>query len=303
MKARIPTAWLLSALGAIALLLPARGAEAQGASVEVEAEAEAEASFEASASFGASVRLAHGPPHHHRRHGHGRVYVNPAPPPPPSPTVVVVEEEQPPPPPQVTVHETRTVHRTHAEAHTPPPPQREPRHQDPKLGFHLELGGVAAKNVQMGGAGAAFRLRPSGYFGVDFGVGAYAGTDYNGLDRTEVPLTIGMLFFANPGSPLQLYFTLGPGLAFAHAEGTNEHTGLFESRDFSYIGGQAGIGLEWRIGRHFALNISGKGFIRQRVDDNDDDPEFVEFEDGVPTGNTSDTSAGGVANLGMTFYF
>lgn len=220
----------------------------------------------------------------------------PPPPPPPPPRVVVVETEpqyeepqyeEPPPPP--------------APAPEPPPPPQ-PR-REPRFGVHGHVGGIGARNVQMGGVGAAFRFRPTGHLALDLGVGVYAGTDYNGLDRAEVPLTADLLLYVNPENALQVYFVGGLGLAAAHAEGTNVHTGRFESRDFGYVGAQVGAGLEWRLGRHFALNADLRGFVRQRVDDNDDRPEFVEYEAGRPTGRTTDTSAGVLGTLGGTVYF
>lgn len=231
-------------------------------------------------------------------------------PPRPSRVVVVEQPAPPPPPPRVIVVETEVE-----QAPPPPPPPPEPEpvveedgywdappRQPPRFGVHGYVAGVVGRDLHMGGTTGAFRFRPVPHLAVDLGLGLYGGTDYNGLDRVEVPLTADMLLFVNPENALQLYFLGGLGLSFAHAEGHNRHTGRLESRDYGYVGGQAGIGLEWRIGRHFALNGDVRAFLRQRVDD-DDQPEFIEYEAGRPTGRTTDTSAGGLATIGATFYF
>ncbi|MBZ0115370.1 MAG: porin family protein, partial [Sandaracinaceae bacterium] len=162
-------------------------------------------------------------------------------------------------------------------------------------GIHMNVDGMFTDRVAMGGAGGAFRIRPSPYVAVDIGAGFYGGVDYNGLDRVEVPIRGDVLFFFNPYNRIQFYALLGIGGSFAHAEGFSF------SRDYAYIGGELGLGLEWRLSRVFALNFDVRGFIRQRVDDNAA-PEFSErFADG--TVHSTDTSGGMVGQLGMTFYF
>ncbi|MFW6051498.1 MAG: outer membrane beta-barrel protein [Myxococcota bacterium] len=228
----------------------------------------------------------------------------PPPPPPAPPRVIVVEAEtQQAPPPEPPPPPAPPPPAEPDPAHVPemPPPEELP---DPKLGVHVHVGGVGARNVQMGGVTAGFRFRPWSHLAIDLGMGGYGGTDYNGLDRAEIPVTMDLLFYVNPQHRLQLYFLAGGGLSVAHAEGFNVHTGDFQSRDFAYVGGEAGVGLEWRIARRFALNADIRAFLRQRVDENDAQPEFVEYDDaGRPTGRTTDTSAGAIGTLGATFYF
>jgi hypothetical protein len=154
----------------------------------------------------------------------------------------------------------------------------------------------------MGGFTGGLRLRPTPHLGLDLGIGAYGGTDYNGLDRLEIPLTADLLMYVNPQHRVQFYFVAGAGVSFAHAEGINQHTGRYMELEASYLGGQAGAGIEWRINRHFGLNFDVRGFLRKRVDS--DQPEFVEYDDGgLPTGRTTNTSAGGTANIGASVYF
>lgn len=216
------------------------------------------------------------------------------PPPPPQPPVVVVQPQQPPPP--VTQYVVQ-----------PPPQQRvivqRPRNQFPysTTGLHLHLDGIFGDTLQMGGGGAAFRIRPNPWFALDIGSGLYGGQDYNGLDRYEVPVTVDAMVFFNPQHRFQVYALVGVGTSFGHAEGFNIRTLQGDSRDYVHLGGEVGLGLEWRIGRHFALNLDVRGFLRGRVDDNPE-PEFTELND---AGNwvSTDLSGGVVARGGMTFYF
>jgi hypothetical protein len=232
----------------------------------------------------------------------------PLPPVPQPPRVIIIEGEstpppapEPPPPPPA------------AELPPPPPPPPEPYPQSewdgspapeppqPRLGIHGYVAGVGGRHVSMGGLGGALRLRPSPYFGIDLGIGFFAGQDYNGMDRFEVPFTADLLVFVNPRSRLQLYFLGGLGVSFAMVEGYNVHLGTYDQREFRHVGAQTGIGLEWRITRRFALNADLRVFIRQRVDNNDPWPEFAEPHAGGT--RTTDTSAGTVGRLGATIYF
>lgn len=228
----------------------------------------------------------------------------PAPPPPPvQPPVVIVQPVQPvqPPPQQATVVVT---------TETMPPPQQvvvtttQRQVRPTNVGIHGQISGIFGSDLQMVGGELAFRLRPhNGVFALDIGGGSYWGTDYNGLDRNEWVGTVDGLFFFNPQNRLQLYGVLGVGASYAQADGVNRFTGDFTSRDYSYLGGQAGIGLEFRFGRRFAMNVDVRGFVRTRVDGNPQ-PEFEEFNDlGLRTGRTTNTSGGVTANLGATFYF
>lgn len=215
------------------------------------------------------------------------------PPPPPQPPVVIVQPQQPPPP--VTQYVVQAPPR---QVYVQPQPQS--RFPYSQTGLHLNLGGVFGDSLAMGGGGAAFRIRAAPWFALDIGAGLYGGTDYNGLDRVEVPVTVDALIFFNPQHRFQFYILAGVGTSFGHAEGFNFRTGNDDYRDYVHLGGEAGLGLEWRLGRHFALNVDVRGFLRHRVDDNPE-PEFTE-----PSGGgwrSTDLSGGVVARGGMTFYF
>jgi hypothetical protein len=247
---------------------------------------------------------------HNRRHARRRgrrVEVRVDPPHPRRHVVVVERRGAPEPPPQPRQrghHPPRTPgHTVTVEHESKVHYAQGPQLDRPNLGVHGHVGGITSSQVDMGGFTAAFRLRPQEHIGLDLGIGAYGGTDYNGLDRAELPVTADLLFFVNPQHPLQVYFVAGAGVSFAHAEGVNRHTGHRESRDFTYAGGQAGVGLEWRIADHFALNTDLRGFLRKMVDSGNGQAEFVEYDDGRRTGRTTNLSGGGVFNLGATVYF
>ena len=166
-----------------------------------------------------------------------------------------------------------------------PPPKR-----DRKVGLHFDVGGTFGPQVVMGGFSGALRFRPKEHIGIDLGSGYFAGNDYQGFYRTEIPLTANMLFFVNPQHKLQVYFLLGPGLSFGRVDTFNE------VRRMTHVGGQAGIGLEFRLAPAFALNVDVRGVLRHRID-SDPRPEFFDGTRGT------NTSGGALLTFGGTFYF
>jgi hypothetical protein len=187
-------------------------------------------------------------------------------------------------PPTVVVVKHSPVPQTPAPK-PPPPPKR-----DRKFGLHFDVAGTFGPQVLMGGFAGALRFRPKEHVGIDLGSGYFAGNDYQGFYRTEIPVTANVLFFVNPQHKLQLYFLMGPGLSFARVDTFNE------VRRMTHIGGQAGVGLELRIAPAFALNADVRGILRHRID-SDPRPEFV---DGTRSTNTS---GGAVLTFGGTLYF
>jgi hypothetical protein len=139
----------------------------------------------------------------------------------------------------------------------PPPPKQDRKERDRKVGLHFDFGGTFGPQVVMGGFQGALRLRPKEHVGIDLGSGYFAGNDYQGFYRTEIPLTV---------------------------------------RHMTHIGGQAGMGIEWRLARAFALNVDVRGILRHRID-NDPRPEFI---DGTRSTNTS---GGAMLTFGGTLYF
>ncbi len=222
----------------------------------------------------------------------------PPPPPPPAPPVVVIQAEAPPPPQATVIVAT--------EAPPPPPaptvqvPVRQRRVRPTRMGFHAQLGGVFGDSLSMGGGRIGIRFRPhNGHFALDVAGGLFLGEDYNGLTRREMPFIIDALFFINPQHRFQLYTLAGLGVSIAHTQdGFNVRTLDYQGdRDYTHLGGEAGLGVEWRLSRRFALNLDVRGFLRWRIDDNPE-PEFRELD-----GRTTDTSGGVTGNFGMTFYW
>ena len=175
----------------------------------------------------------------------------------------------------------------HKPANQPPPP---PKKRDRKLGLHFDVGGTFGPDVSMGGFTGAIRFRPKEHIGIDLGSGYFAGNDYQGFYRSEIPLTANVLFFLNPQHKFQFYFLLGPGASFGKVD-TIEGV-----RRMTHVGGQGGFGVELRLAPAFALNADVRGVIRHRVD-SDPRPEFF---DGT---RSSNTSAGALVTFGGTFYF
>lgn len=231
------------------------------------------------------------------------VIVEPGPPPapPPQPPTVIVQPAPPPPPPQPHVVRVEPVEQPRVMIRRERRERRERRFPYSAIGPHIAVGGLVGPDLAMMGGSAALRIRPVPHFALDVGAGLYFGNDYNDLERTEVPLTVDALFFFNPQHRFQFYALVGVGGSISHAEGVNRFTLDNVSRDYGHLGAQAGLGIEWRISRLFALNFDVRAFIRHRVDESAE-PEFMEL-DRRGEWQSTDTSAGLVGQLGMTFYF
>ncbi len=219
----------------------------------------------------------------------------------PPPPVVVYQ----PPPPVVVYQAPRYVQ-------APPPPvyyyrpRPAPLQRRSEWGLNLHVEGAALGHSQfathdsgMGGVGFGLRYKPIPAFGIEADVDFLGGRDYNGFQRDETAFTMNGLVFLNPRSRAQVYLLAGFGWSGAHV--VDDSQGYTANTfDYSYFGGQGGIGLEFRVARHFALNLDALGFIRERVDQGAaQNPEFTD----PATGQTSNTSAGVLFRGGMTFYF
>jgi outer membrane protein with beta-barrel domain len=211
-----------------------------------------------------------------------------------APPVVVYQ-----PPPPVVVYQARPT--------MPPPPpmyyyhpRALVRRNEWGLNLHLEgamIGGGYGGNAGMGGGGFGLRYKPVPGFGLEADLDFLGGRDYNGYHRNEQAFTINSLIFLNPRSRAQVYLLAGFGWSGAQAV---DDQGSGATYNYSYFGGQAGAGLEIRVAQHFALNADLRGFIRGRVDQGAQfHPEFTDPN----TGQTTNTSAGGLITVGSTIYF
>lgn len=232
------------------------------------------------------------------------ITVGPAPQIPPPPPVVMV---QPPPPPVVIYRPQPPVVMYRPQPVQPYPYVRPQSYSQPRnvagtTGLRFFVGGAGGGSAgsvvgaaRLGGVGGALRLRPTEKFAIDLGVGFYGGTDYNGRDRVEIPLTADALFFVNPQNRVQFYLLGGVGASFAYGRTTGTSS---LDRNYTYVGVEGGGGLEFRLTRGFALNVDARAFLRSQPNGT------PEFQRTTPTGTeTTRVSGGVVGTAGATLYF
>jgi hypothetical protein len=229
---------------------------------------------------------------------------NAAPPPreaPPSTAPPTEEPEEPPapnPPPRIVLAPPGPYY--------PPPPRRRWRHYS-ELGMNLHLdvgvlGSGAYHDAWLGGGGFAFRFRPLPVFALDLGLELAGGTDYAGNARVEDAFVVNALGFVNPRDRLQFYLLGGFHLGGASVRVRRQGGVAVEPFDdsYNYVGAQFGLGLEWRLTRHFALASDFQLFVRGRTDQSRAvDPEYVDPSTHLAT----NTSGGGLWRIGATVYF
>ncbi len=227
------------------------------------------------------------------------------------PRVYVIKTDPNGGPPSVTQYEAG--HEPGAASKTEPPAdeakvdmRRRRRHRRWGLNMHatgMFLPGHDLADIEpgMAGAGLSFRYRPVPVFALDFGLDILVGTDGNGFERREVPLSVSGVLYPFKGF-LQPYVSVGLNTAFARVESLEHTEHLVQGTEgqYNYVGVHAGLGLELRITRLIGLNIEGAGILRKRVDsDAKAHPEFVDID----TGETSNTSTGGILRAGLSFWW
>lgn len=244
-----------------------------------------------------------------------------APPPPPNQSLQALPDpdEPPPPPPPPPARPPRFA-QPPVVVYQPPPPVMVVRPESPPpyeyarrkpiepsrewgLNLHLEgasIGNGYEHNAGMGGLGAGLRYKPSRYFGIESDVDFMGGHGYIGDERHETALTFNGLFFLNPQSRAQLYLLAGFGWSWANSQNDpNNPSATSYNNNYTYFGGQAGIGLELRLTRVLAFNFDVRGFVRTRTDQlASSQPEFTNSQ-----GQSTNTSGGALFTGGMTLYF
>ncbi|WP_394823427.1 outer membrane protein [Pendulispora albinea] len=220
----------------------------------------------------------------------------------------------PAPPPVVVYQPAPPVVVVQGRADAPPPYVYRPRpanvlpYNRQEWGLNLRLEGAiigrdrrhGSSDTGMGGGGLGLRFKPSPYFGIEAGIDFLGGRDYYDNRRTELDLNLSGLVFVNPRSRVQVYFPFGIDWARASVTRDNGWSPYSGDNTYHYFGGHAGVGVEFRVSRHFALNLALLGFLRGRTDsDAKRHPEFVE----PGTGRRTNTSGGGLFQGGMTIYF
>lgn len=192
----------------------------------------------------------------------------------------------------------------------PPPPKRVLA--PTRWGLNLRVEGIAmagrsraSGDAGMGGLGVSFRFRPVPAFAIDAGLDVLGGRDYNGFVRTELPLSLSGILYVNPKSRVQFYLIAGLDGSFAEVRSSrpspllsNDYYDGDYHAEYTYFGGHGGLGLEFRLARHVALDLDGMAFVRSRTDDGPA-PEFFDPR----TGRTTNTSGGGIFRFGVTFWW
>jgi hypothetical protein len=152
------------------------------------------------------------------------------------------------------------------------------------------------------------RIRGAGHFGSEVAIGAAYGRDWNGDYRLEVPFWLSGLVYFNPQHRAQFYGTLGLNGSLAGVEynAANRAAGSHGGRSggaYAYLGGHAGVGIEYQLTQRFVLFADVRGFLRTRIDDEIvSNPEFAEnLADG--TTRTTNTSMGAVTQFGAVIYY
>ncbi|MBK7579436.1 MAG: outer membrane beta-barrel protein [Myxococcales bacterium] len=231
------------------------------------------------------------------------------------------EETSPPPPPATDEDIEAAPPDEPLERRGPPPPmvyEPEPYRLPPpakkrrwtrKFGINLHLQGVMMGSGEnrhddsgMAGLGLGFRYRPIPHFAFEAGLDFFGGIDWQGNDRRETALLLNAMVFVNPRDAVQFYMLGGFGFSGATVTPRDKNGDLINAYEqhYSYFGGQLGAGLEFRVTRRVSLNIDMVGFVRGRTDDNA--RYYPEFTD-PDTGQTTNSSGGGLFRGGVTFYW
>jgi hypothetical protein len=209
------------------------------------------------------------------------------------------------PPPPVVVYQPPPTTVVVQPREAPPAYYYVPRHAPSKRewGLNLHVGGLLIgqgrddnAGMAMVGLGLRYRMIPA--FAIEADLDFAGGRDYNGFRRKETAFGFNGLVFLNPKSKTQVYL-LG-GFGWSGATAVDDRSGFDQNEyKYGYFGGQAGIGLEFRLSKVVALNFDFRGFVRGRIDDRKRDyPEFIDSN-----GRSTNTSGGGLFQGGLTFYW
>jgi hypothetical protein len=178
----------------------------------------------------------------------------------------------------------------------PPPPRRRYRWAAQVRFEAAPIDRTLSSDAGMEGIGFSIRPRPLPHFAVDFGLDLFGGTDYQGRSRSETTFSINPMFFVNPRSRVQLYLLGGIGFSSAYVRYPADRT----TAHFTYVALDGGVGAEFRLTSHLAIDADVVGFVRGRTDsDASLYPEFVE----PGTGRTTNASGGALLRLGLAYYW
>lgn len=218
------------------------------------------------------------------------VYVQPAPPPPayvqplPPPPVYVA-----PPPPPVVVQQPPQVYvqpaPVMAPAPLPPPPAPVVlRPVDPQWRHRFGLGFRFAAAINKDqftdwsqlGLGGELLYRAHRRIVLEM-AGEYQKRVDNGFARYDVPVTLGARFHIGaPDWVVSPYFVVAAGAAYSDLDFLHHHDKAW------FLDGQAGGGLEIRLGKRFAINADLRGDARYRLTKPDEATAATLSIDGKP---------------------
>jgi hypothetical protein len=179
----------------------------------------------------------------------------------------------------------------------------EPFESEFGLGARVGAGITGADASAMGGGGLFLRLHTFPNLQFELAIDGFAGEGYGGAVRSEIPVELSALwFFGSPSQSFRLFLLGGIGASWAQV---GEGDRIDEPW---YVGGLAGIGVEWRLIEWLALEADLRGFVRQRVNDRPADPAYATdpmWNDGNcnEEQGCTDTQGGGAFHLGAILYF
>lgn len=240
----------------------------------------------------------------------GGVQVGMAPPPPPPPPQPMIVVEQPPvyyqPPPRQVVVVQQPPTYTYTTTTTV-------AYLGTERARGLGLGAYAAgmsfggrnRTAGVGGVGATVRYRQHPMFATELSIAGMAGTDYNSDSRVEVPVTLSELIYFNPQNRFQFYGVVGFGMSWAAVSynDANARTRGMDNAAYTYVGGLAGLGVEWQLSPNFSIYSDARAFVRTRIDPGaSSNPEFTRTNADGRT-ETTNVSVGVVGQVGALFYF
>jgi hypothetical protein len=117
------------------------------------------------------------------------------------------------------------------------------------------------------------------------------------VDRRDIPATFGFRFhIGRPDWVLSPYFVLAAGVDFATQDLR------VTSDDAIYVDGQAGGGLELRLGQHVAVTVDARVDAKARANDTPKAVAATKVLNGKPV-HALDDEVGGQFRLGFAVYF
>jgi hypothetical protein len=179
----------------------------------------------------------------------------------------------------------------------PPPPWynaavRRRVFEEPHVGLGIGGTGFSFGDTQLGGASAHLRVRASHNVTWELALGVMGGKDEMGIERRDVPLTLGVHIYPWD-SVLAPYFVAAGGGNFVREDFQGQHI------DGTQFVGALGGGLELRLGHHLTLGGDVRYQWRELTDRRDGSQSY-RVSGLLPPLRDEDGTA---YNLTATYYF